>query len=96
MAGAKYEMVMPFVACASHGGAYDDDSFVAGWRMADLDAALRAADASRPMAATIRPAEQTQADLIAMRHGWRVSTAEDAVPGEWLTVHFARAEEAPS
>jgi len=96
MADAEYEMVMPFVACASQGGAYDDDSFVAGWRMADLDAALRAGAASQPTTATIRPAEQTQADLIAMRHGWRVSTVDEAIPGEWLIVQFARAEEVPS
>lgn len=92
MDDAEYEIVMPFVACRSQGGAYDDDAFVAGWRLAELDAELRAAGTPE-RTVTIRPADHAQADLIAMRHGYRLTTVESTDPSEWLTLCLRRTEQ---
>ncbi len=92
MADGEYEMVMPFVACASQGGPYDDDSFVAGWRLAELDARL-AAGPRQPTAATVRPCDAQQVDLIAMQHGYHVTDWINPDPGEWVTAGLTPARE---
>lgn len=92
---AGYELVMPFVVCASAGGPYDDAAFVAGWRLGCLDRDLAAAAAAHlPAAATARPADMPQVDLIAMAHGYRtVATPWAEAPDEWVCVDFEPAAE---
>lgn len=83
-----YELVMPFVSVASNGGPYDDEAYVAGWRMGGLDARLGLEGILRPLSHedTIRTSDVPQADLIAMKHGYRL----DVEPSEDDAWAFAR------
>lgn len=67
-----YSLVMPFVACRSQGGPYDDQAFSAGYHAGLIDkslevAAIAGADELR---LTARSALTPQLDLIAMRWGF--------------------------
>jgi hypothetical protein len=83
--GEGYELLMPFVVTKSHGGPWDDESFVAGWELGRLDAALGQAEGidftrSLTVTAQIRTDGVPQAELIAMKHGF-VLTAREVDPG---------------
>lgn len=82
-----HEMVMPFVVVESVGGPFDDAAFCAGWEMGQLDADLDSPGIvhTQPILTENRP----QADLIAMKHGW-VMTTEDSGVAEWLHATFTR------
>lgn len=71
-AGETYELVMPFVACVSEGGDYDDDGYAAGWEMGALDVRLADIAGAAPYLTTIHAGNVRQLDLVAMKHGWRV------------------------
>lgn len=89
MTEQAYELVMPFVTTASHGGPHDDDSFVAGWSMCLLD--VRLAAGPDLMVETVRSDCREQADLIAMKHGYRAEFADTDVDG-WHHARFMRAD----
>ena len=83
------ELVMPFVTVASKGGPHDDAAYVAGWEMGALDAMLSAApEVCMQLRHTIHSVNAPQADLIAMRHGFksRVTVFEECP--EWSTVEL--------
>lgn len=89
-----YALVFPFVACKSNGGPYDDDAFVAGYRLGRIDAVLQA---TKTTAAVhhfqIHPEEAQQLDLIAMHHGYDVDREHwDDHPDEWMFVTLTKAE----
>ena len=90
----QYELVMPFVVCASQGGPHDDKAFVAGYRLGKLnrDLELAALVGALPDSLAVPPADMPQVDLIAMQHGYTV-TAEpwEQAPDEWVTATFQRA-----
>lgn len=65
---AEYGLVMPFVVVASKGVPYDDGAYTAGYEMGLLDAALAAKPTRHEV--TILSANATQADLVAMHHGF--------------------------
>jgi len=91
--GERYELVMPFRICKSQGGPYDDESFVAGWRLAllDRDLADRAVDRIPMTGVSLRPADMPQVDLIAMKHGYGVASEPwNDAPDDWLLVDFMR------
>lgn len=71
MTNHAYELSMPFVACKTQGGTYDDTSFVAGYRLGSLAARLKyeKPDMCRGY---VYPADMYQLDLIAMRAGYIV------------------------
>lgn len=99
----EYELVMPFVACTSQGGPYDDAAFTAGWRLGQLDAELEAAEGHDvhdwcPLpTAQVHPADLPMVDLIAMRYGFTTSSEPwPDGPEEWVTVKFAPASRVPS
>ena len=84
----EYELVVPFTICKSHGGPHDDDAFVSGYRLGQLDCELSAlVRKQRPTRwpFTIRHDEVEQFDLIAMRHGFFVQSSEHDETGEWRT-----------
>jgi hypothetical protein len=87
-----YELVMPFVACASNGGPYDDDAFVAGYHAGQIDRSLAAVAAvgGTELRVTTYAQLLPQLDLIAMQHGFQVASeaAEDAEG--WAFVTFRR------
>lgn len=82
-------LVMPFVAVASKGGPFADDAYTAGYEMGLLDAALDSLDAPGFVQRTLRVENQAQADLLAVRHGWRSSFTE--LGDGWIGAEFARA-----
>ncbi|PKQ59749.1 hypothetical protein B5566_02590 [Mycobacterium sp. MHSD3] len=91
----EYGLQMPFVACQSHGGNYEDNSYVAGYEMGILDGQLfgwtkPSAEQSSPGLPTqwryIHEGNVNQVDLIAMRHGWRIEH-RDTVDG-WVEIRL--------
>lgn len=87
----EIDLVMPFVVVASKGGPYDDDSYCAGYEMARLDAALEAGP--RHHQVTIRTANATQADLIAMHHGYVCQFNPSPEFPDWTHATFTRQHE---
>lgn len=95
--GGEYlSLAMPFLSVASQGGPHDDDSYTAGWECGALDAELKAlARVSRidGGARTTRPvltSNVPQLDLIAMRHGFLLSTEPWVDGPEWTFATFTR------
>lgn len=84
-----FELVMPFVTTASHGGPHDDDSFVAGWECSRADAILTLL---RPAAyeAQVREASVPQMDLIAMKSGYEMSAEPAGDDSQWVRVRMTR------
>lgn len=86
-----YELVVPFVVCASAGGPYEDDAFVAGFQAGRIDQALQAAAVANASEArfTVNTELVKQLELIGMHRGFPVMVAEvaDAVPS-WSFVTF--------
>jgi hypothetical protein len=81
-----YGLVMPFVSVASKGGPYDDDAYAAGWAMGALD--TRLAMSFVPVhEETVRAADVPQADLIAMKHGYRMEQQPSEFD-EWVFCRF--------
>ena len=80
---AEYGLVMPFVAVASKGGPFDDRAYCAGWEMGRLDALLE--HAAPPVhEQPVLTDNAQQADLVAMKHGYRAEfrVPEDADPDD--------------
>lgn len=86
--GVEYALVMPFVVCQSVGGPYDDDAFVAGYQAGQIDAALKAGTAG-DLSLTVRTDLLPQLDLIAMRHGY-IMTTDSTEIDEWTYATFRR------
>jgi hypothetical protein len=90
---ADFGLVMPFVVCASVGGPFEDDAFVAGYECGRIDSLLeqgREPDPNMP----VRTMNVRQLDLIAMRRGYvlvvTTSPADEAPDDEWAFVRFER------
>jgi hypothetical protein len=88
------ELVVPFIACQSKGGPYDDDSFVAGFLAGQVDKALTAAAAvgATRFDCTVPTVLVPQLELVGMYRGFPVATAVQVVPGGhelgWSFVQF--------
>lgn len=80
-------LIMPFVTVASVGGPHDDDSYVAGYEMGCLDAILQQ-NRPRTLAQTIRSDSLLQADLLAMRYGYALTSEGSGVEG-WILISLA-------
>lgn len=80
------ELIMPFVAVTSRGGHHDDRSFVAGFQMGHLYWQLQTAVA--PFEGTFYESVLGQADVIAMRWGWRMTVTDRY--DEWRVARFER------
>jgi hypothetical protein len=96
-----HSLVFPFIACRSHGGPYDDESFVAGAALGRIDKALEdAAAETHSLRFTVPTALVRQLELCAMARGFPAVVAEqvegtDEYPAmpEWSFVTFARARD---
>jgi hypothetical protein len=92
-----YGLAMPFVACRTQGGPYDDQAFVAGYQVGQIDQSLAVLDRLGLAGAVVghcvyRPL-LGQLDLVAMRHGYQMRSAPVAVGGDdvtWASVEFYR------
>jgi hypothetical protein len=95
----EFALLMPFVTTNSNGGPHDDESYVAGYEMGQLDARLAAA-AHHGLGCpevVIQRKNLPQAELIAMRHGMLANEQpmdltecadSDEVRSEWAHVVF--------
>jgi hypothetical protein len=89
----EYGLVMPFVVCASQGGPFDDDAYVAGYEAGLLDARLSSVEYDSLLVeghldGVIHAGNQPQVDLIAMKHDL-VAQFEEAGDG-WLYLTLRR------
>jgi len=83
----EYDLALPFVSVKSMGGPHDDDSFVAGFEMGQLDIIL-GTPYLQTHVMTIHLENVKQADLIAMHYDFKMeSEPEDDT---WTTVTFTR------
>lgn len=94
----EYDLVMPFVACASNGGPYDDAAFTAGYQAGGLDKALEilAAAGASELRATVYTPLVPQLDLVAMRHGFQLDSGACAEAEGWTFATFRTAAGDPS
>lgn len=83
-----FQMLMPFVTVASKGGPHDDQSYAAGWEMGALDSQLEHARAL-VLEKVIHASNAPQADLIAMRHGYRAAIEPTGTTG-WSMLRLTR------
>jgi hypothetical protein len=81
-------LVMPFVTVFSRGGPHDDASYVAGWEMGGLNAELEHARVIS-LERLIHTENAAQADLIAMRYGYRAEIEPTHVDG-WSSLRLTR------
>lgn len=88
MSGAEYEMVMPFVTVTSKGGPHDDEPYTAGWEMGGLYARMEFTVVHYPFTLTIRSESVPQADLIAMKFGYRMTAVQSEEVPEWTVALF--------
>jgi hypothetical protein len=92
---SEYQIVMPFITVTSKGGPHDDASYVAGYQMGLIDARLAMLASTcgddSGMVSTVSVENRTQADLLAMRHGFTVNFDEPAPESpDWLRASFRR------
>ncbi len=93
----EYEEVMPLVVVKTQGGPYDDESFVAGWQAAQIEAALGYAELTRATAVgpwVAYPALHDQLDLVAMKKGFQITEfyVVEENPG-WAFYTFSKPSE---
>ena len=94
-----YGLVYPFTVCASVGGPYDDNAFVAGVQLGRIHEALAAAAAIRAdrLRFTVYTSLVKQLELVGMAQGFPLMAAEqceDTDEGvsmaEWTFMTFER------
>lgn len=87
-----YSLVMPFIACQSQDGPYEDDAFVAGYQAGQIDRSLAAVAVvcGSELQATVNTALVPQLDLVAMNHGFQMEAADAADAEGWTFVTFRR------
>lgn len=82
------ELVMPFVTVTSKGGPHEDEAYVAGWEMGQLDTILELVKPEirhQP----VKTANLAQADLIAMRHNYTLKT-DGVYAVEWTQITLVK------
>ena len=91
-----FEPVVPFVVVESKGGPYDDQSFVAGYAMGEIDAKLAVANSlglPRVDLPIVRRALLPQLELHGMRYDYPVLIDISGPPNdpeEWCAVALTR------
>lgn len=89
---AHWDLRMPFVVCASKGGPYDDQSFVAGYQAGMIDAQLQVARGvgARTVHFPIVHTELVpQLVLIGMGHGYPAMDVDSSQQWpQWCAVTF--------
>ena len=85
-----YSLVMPFIACRSQGGPYDDEAFVAGFHLGQIHAVL-----DRGITEEYSSVEATalvpQLDLLAMSRGCILAHRPWDEDPKWSFVTFVPA-----
>lgn len=83
--GVEYGLVMPFVVCASKGGPYEDQAFVAGVQFGGLWTLAQAG--LTPILAMVYKELIPQIDLLAMNFGYTLDTRDH---DEWIGIHLSK------
>jgi hypothetical protein len=95
----QYELLYPYTVCRSQGGPFDDEAFVAGVQLGQIDEALQVAAIGgvERLSFTAYTALVRQLELCGMARGFPVVSAEaieetDEYPAmpDWSVVTFAR------
>jgi hypothetical protein len=85
-----YELLMPFVVVRSMGGPYDDEAWVAGYEMGQLDQYLASCRPEVVARSYVCRTDNTpQVDLLAMRYHWLIVDQTDHGDG-WSTMQLRR------
>lgn len=76
---SERQLFMPFRNVKSKGGIFDDDAFVAGYEMGIFDAWCQQAKrlSIRSAEKIIRTDNYSQADLLAMSQGYKITTISE-------------------
>lgn len=86
----EFGLVMPFVVCATNGGPYEDEAFVAGHYLGTLHEVLgttRPPDVENYVPTPLVP----QIDLLAMHFNYTMFAQPwDEYPDEWTYVKLVR------
>lgn len=88
-ADPDYELLIPFVACRSNGGAYDDDSFTAGvqFGMIFVEAGMLTRKTGSTKQWHVRTQLVPQMDLVAMVYGLEMTSEPwEHQPNEWTLI----------
>jgi hypothetical protein len=84
-----YELVMPFVVCATNGGPYDDAAYCAGWEAGVIDSTLGIAKSLQSvghLTLLCRGDNRAQIDLLLMKHEFDLLESSETDDGEWITM----------
>lgn len=84
-----YKLVMPFLPVESRGGPYEDEAYTAGFQMGRIDRFLEVRRLAKVEQLIYRE-NLPQADLMAMRHGYRLEVAEYEENPDWVFICFFR------
>lgn len=89
----EYDLIMPFVTVQSKDGPHEDVSYVAGYEMGYLDAALDGSKKwAKTSAWTIHAENRAQADLIAMHHGYTLEVTDSTTADGWIAIVLTKAD----
>lgn len=81
-----YDLVMPFVVCASRGGPFGDEAFVAGCQFGELADRARGMRMGMTIRAMVDARLEPQVDLLAMRHRLTVTVERFDDHPTWVEV----------
>lgn len=86
----RFSPPIPLVNLKSVGGKFDDDAFIAGFEMGSLDCRLFQASfiQAESLLATVLIDNESQADLIAMKHNYKIESREETECGKWVALLF--------
>jgi len=83
-------LAVPFTACASAGGPYDDKAFVGGFDCGVMHTEMRLMRTvgATPAARLVKPGILDQLDLLAMDNGYTIKRGETDPASGWVDVTF--------
>lgn len=85
----RWDLAVPFVACVSQGGPYDDNSFAAGVEVGMIHEQLKTV--SSPHHLVARRMLWRQIDLVAMNAGWITVALEGPdADSEWVELELTK------
>lgn len=84
-------LAVPFTACASAGGPYDDKAFVSGFDCGAMHTEMRLLRTigATPPARWVKAPILDQLDLLAMDSGYTIKRGEASEASGWVWVSFA-------
>lgn len=85
-----HSLAVPFTACASNGGPYDDQAFVGGFDCGAMHTEMRLLRTlgATPAARWVKPAILDQLDLLAMDSGYTIKRGRVDEASRWTWVQF--------